>query len=148
MARAKPTSEVTGIWQGDTPQMGAYSNHHKPFRVLNSSRIILWVPKGGNINTIGQLDVVLSSTPDENRLTTPLDCNGAPWFDAREVYLNGSKGKNVFTGGHAQDELEYQETDHGSIHKPSPSQDKVGKCSLAGVTRGITLVVVIVVHDF
>ncbi|KAG5520515.1 hypothetical protein RHGRI_033184 [Rhododendron griersonianum] len=148
MAWAKPTSKVTSIWQGDTPQMGAYSNHHKPFRVLNSSRIILGVPKGGKVNTVGQLDVVLSSTSDENRLTTPLDCNSGPWFDAGEVYLNGGKGKYIFACRHAQDKLQHQETDQGSVHKPSTGQDKVGKCSLAGIAWGITLMIVVVIHNF
>ncbi|KAF7801863.1 hypothetical protein G2W53_040974 [Senna tora] len=36
MTRAKPTSKVPSIGQGNAPQVCANTNHNKPFRVLNS----------------------------------------------------------------------------------------------------------------
>ncbi|THG19953.1 hypothetical protein TEA_021574 [Camellia sinensis var. sinensis] len=68
--------------------------------------------------------------------------------EAGEVYLKGGKGKNIFTCRHAQNKLEYQETDQGSIHKPATSQDEVCECTLAWVARRITLKIVLIIQNF
>ena len=128
--------------------MGADPDDDEPFWVLDPDRVLLWIAKGPYIDAIGRLDVIFSPTPDEHWLPSPLDSNGAPRLDAGEINLDRGKRKDVFASRHAQNKLKNQETDQGGIDKPPASQYKVGECTLAGVARGISLVIMVVIHDF
>lgn len=148
MARAKPATKVTGVGQGDATQVSADTDHNEPFGILDPSSVFLRVPKGTQVDTVGELDVLFGPAPDEHGLSTPLDCDSHPGLYARKVNLEGSKGKHILASRHAEDELKDQKADQGGIHEPSTRQDEVSKSALAGVTGCETLVVVLIVHNF
>lgn len=73
MARTEPTSKVTSFTNWYTTQMGAYSQHDKPFRVLDARTVWLWITECFPFGIFGFLDLVSGTVADEYRLATPFD---------------------------------------------------------------------------
>lgn len=53
----------------------AHTKHDQPLRILDTVLVRLGVPKGGDLNVVGLIDLLLSTVTDEDRLATPLDDN-------------------------------------------------------------------------
>lgn len=121
MARTKPPSEITSIGQRNAAQMSTNANDHEPLGILDPDSIFLRIPKGVQINTVGQLDILFGSPTYEDGLATPFYGYGRPRLDAGEIDLKGSKGKNIFTCRHGKDEFEDKEPEEGGVHEAASS---------------------------
>lgn len=97
MTRAKPSTKITSIWQRNATQMCADPDNYKPLWVFNPLSILLRITKRSQINTVGQLDIFLSPTSDENWLATPLNSHCATWLNAGEINLKRGHCKNILT---------------------------------------------------
>jgi len=82
VAWAEPAAKVSRIWEWDAAQVGAHTNDNQPLRVLDTLSILLRVAEGGNIDAVGQLDVILCSSPDEDWLAPPLNSHSGARFNA------------------------------------------------------------------
>lgn len=73
VARAEPTTKVTGLTNGDTTQVGADTQHDQPLGALDTVLIGLGVSEGGDVDFVGLVDLVLGSVADEDGLASPFD---------------------------------------------------------------------------
>jgi hypothetical protein len=111
--------------------MCAYTNKYEPFWVLHPGIIWLGIPKGANVDRIGIGDFCWSASSNEYWLATPLDGDGVSWLDGSEVNLGVSHGKDVFGGGHGEDEFQDEETEGCCVDKSTSCEDKVSESTLA-----------------
>ncbi len=94
VARAEPTTPVTGTNGGDATEVCANTDENEPLRLLHTHEIGLGVTERSGIVLLGLGDLLLSSVADENGLTTPLDSDGLTLGDGRQVDLDLRQGEH------------------------------------------------------
>ena len=73
MARAEPSSIITGLSNRYTTQVGANTEHDEPFRFLGTRLVGFGVAEGLDLHTTSFLDLVGGTVADEDGLATPFD---------------------------------------------------------------------------
>ena len=91
VARAEPATKVSRVGEGNATKMSADTDNHQPLWVLHAHSVFLRVAQRCNIHAVGQLDVILCPSPDEDWLSTPLDSHCGAGLDAGQIDLKGSK---------------------------------------------------------
>ncbi|GMT24408.1 hypothetical protein PFISCL1PPCAC_15705, partial [Pristionchus fissidentatus] len=76
VARAVVSSEVSRIGDGNTSQMGAHSDDHRPFVLLHSLVIVLRMTEISHRNCLKSGNFGLGAMLDENGLSSPLESLG------------------------------------------------------------------------
>lgn len=117
VARAEPSSVVTGLTDGNTTQMRAdlirvvskrrekcvgiaYTQHDKPLWPLHSVVISLGITQALDVNLVGLLNLVGSSVSDENRLSSPLDDQVLALRDGGHVDFNLGQSQDIGGSSH------------------------------------------------
>lgn len=114
VAWAEPTSIITSLADRHTTQVGAYTQHNEPFRLLDSVTVGLWVAELLPVEVLGFLDLVAGAVADEDGLASPLDDNVLAFGDGGEVDLDLGLSQDIGGGGHV-----YQEV-YIAINQPLP----------------------------
>lgn len=73
MARTKPATEVPGLANRHTTQMGAHAQHDEPLGFLDAVLIGLGIAEGLNVDRAGVLNLGFGAVSDEDGLAAPLD---------------------------------------------------------------------------
>jgi hypothetical protein len=105
VARAEPATEVTGLTNGHTTQVGAHTNHDEPLGLLDALAVLLRVAKSLPLGVLGLLDLVGGTVANEDGLAAPLDDNVLALGDGSEVDLDLGLGQDVGGCGHVDQEV-------------------------------------------
>jgi hypothetical protein len=73
VARAEPSTVVTGLTDGYTTQVGADTQHDQPLRPLDALGVGLRVAELRKVHPVGLFDLFGSAVADEDGLATPFD---------------------------------------------------------------------------
>ena len=100
-----PATEISGLANGDAPQMSADTQHDQPFWLLRPILITLGVTKSLPIGALSLLNLIRSSVTDEYGLSTPFDDHVLSFWNICEFDLDLGQGENVSGSGHCSQEL-------------------------------------------
>lgn len=88
MARTVVASEVSGVGDGHTTQMGAHAKDNDPAGVNHSILVMLGVPQLPEIHRRLCGDFLLCAVPDKQGLSPPLEGHVFAFGDVTELDLN------------------------------------------------------------
>ena len=109
MARTEPPTIVSCIRQRYTSQVGAHTDNNKPFWVLHSHRVFLWITQFIHMNWVCKLNISFCTMSYKHRFSTPFHSDSGSWFDASNINLQGCHSKHITTGWHGQHQLEHHQ---------------------------------------
>lgn len=146
VARAEPTTKVTGLTDRDTTQVSADTKHNKPSRVLNTLFVGLGITEDRNVNVTGLSNLVSSTVTNENGLTTPLDDDVTALGDGGEVDLDLGQSQNISRSAHGRKEVLDGGLGSGSRDHTKGTNHEVRE-STVGITVSVLLEVGCEVRD-
>lgn len=98
VARAEPSTKISGFSDWHTSQVGADSQHHQPFGLLHSVVVILRISQGLDIHLVGLVDFVQGSVSDENGLSLPFNDDVGTFWNGSQLDLDLGHGQNISRG--------------------------------------------------
>jgi len=131
MTGAEPSTKVTTFANRHTPKMSAHSEHDEPLWRLCTSLIRFGVPKTLDIDRFCLFNLIGSTMPDEDGLSTPFDNDVLSFRNGTEGNFDFGEGKDVCSCGHAREEIGDRGLCHGSREDSQTSNHEIRKSPAA-----------------
>jgi len=129
VARTVESTEVTGVVDGHTSQMGAHTESDEETVVLHTVFVAFLMTEVANVHSSNLFDFFRTTMTNEERFTTPFKRDTFTLRNGLQIHFCLSNSQNVSTGTHCVQQIRHKSFSGISTNNTHTTDHEVSECT-------------------